>query len=530
MTAGSKNVVVNNLERALSTDINRLQTFKDAALSQLASWLFGVQQLNSELYPGYVTQFPPGALDPYQNSVVVNGLMPYPINGTTSLLVSPGLAFMEDATYTPDQSPYRYVDDPGVSGVGALVLTPAPGAIRIDVIECALVDTVLEQSNRDIFNPATGLFTPFLVDKVKAGQLQYRIRKGAPGGGFPGVVTGWLPLAVVSVPPAAATWDDCTLWDVRPLLSASNNAPFVAWLQDTNAQTHWATGAWNAGHTQLLIMGKMVTGLGPYNQSGLLGNHPTDKIWIDLADPDNWATGDGPVAGLPYYLWALTPFNLPGWRKYCGTSLSPRRPTGMAGLMALSMVAPTSRGFPSLPIAPPAATGLLGSTQFGAIAACGVVDSAGVGLSFISDGDWVYHGSGLPSVIPVASAPVNGAGTTVYTFVDNLVYPASSRAIKFTTARVYVGASPTNGYIYYIVRVVDTTTGHDIAVLKHGSQAIHLPDGSGTVNIEVEIPFFFNYTLVGTRQITIEYMTEWSTAVPALSAEIGLVTAWKMTL
>lgn len=529
MTAGSKNVVVNNLERALSTDINRLQTFKDAALSQLANWLFGVQQLNAELYPGYVTQFPPGALDPYQNSVVVNGLLPYPLNGTTSLLVSPGLVFMEDATYTPDQSPYRYVDDPGVSGVGALVLTPAPGAIRIDVIECALVDTVLEQSNRDIFNPATGLFTPFLVDKVKAGQLQYRIREGAPGGGFPGVVSGWLPLAVVSVPPAAATWDDCTLWDVRPLLSASNNAPFVTWLQDTNAQTHWSTGAWNAGLTQLLITGKMTTGLGPYNQSGLLGNHPTDAIWIDLADPDNWATGAVPVAGFPYYLWALTPFNLPGWRKYSGIALSPRRPTGMAGVMALSMVAPTARGFPALAITPPAATGLLGSTQFGAIAACGVVDSSGVGLSFISDGDWVYHGEDLPVVLPSATAPINGAGTTTYTFTDNLVYPASARAIKLYTVRDYTVLAAATGFLTYIVRLVDTVTGHDIAVIKRGSMALNVQPGLGYVDIEIEIPFLFNYALVGTRRIEIYYSTIWDAGVPTNVVELGLAFAWKMT-
>jgi hypothetical protein len=530
MTVGSRDVVINNLERAVSTDINRLQTFKDAALSQLANWLFGVQQLNTELFPGFITQFPPGALDPYQNSVIVNGLMPYPLNGSVDMFVSPGLAFMEDGGYTADQSPFRYVDDPGISAIGTLQLTPAPGATRIDVIECALIENVLEQSNRDIYNPATGLFTPVLVDKVKAGRLQYRIREGAPGGGFPGVVSGWLPLAVVSVPSAAATWDDCTLWDVRPLLSAAHKPPFVNWLQDTSSQTHWSTAEWNAAFTELRVTGKMVNGLGPYNQSGLLGNHPTDVPWIDLANAANWAAGAVPIAGFPYYLWALTPFNLPGWRKYTGISFNPRRPTGMAGVMAVSMVAPTARGFPSLPISPPTATGLGGSTQIGSIAACGVVDSGAIGQPFASDGDWVHQGQDLPTISPVATAPVSGVGTSRYNFVDNILYPASARAIRFTFARAYaLGVSPTNGYLYYTVRLVDTITGNDIAVIGYGEKSIHLPLGIGTVQIDIEVPLFFNYALVGTRRIEIDFYTTWSTAAPAVGIELGVVPAWKMT-
>ncbi len=530
MTAGSKDLVINNLERALSTDINRLQTFKDAAMSQLANWMFGVQQLNTELFPGYVTQFPPGALDPYQNSVIVNGLMPYPLNGSVEMFITPGLAFMEDGSYSADQSPFRYVDDPGVGTIGTLQLTPAPGATRIDVIECSLVESVLEQNNRDIYNPATGLFTPVLVDKVKAGRLQYRIREGAPGGGFPGVVSGWLPLAVASVPSAAATWDDCTLWDVRPLLSAAHKPPFVNWLQDVKSSVFWSTAAWNAGLTQLLCTGKVTNGLGPYDQSGLIGNHPTDQPWVDLANLANWAAGAVPVPGFPYYLWALTPFNLPGWRKYTGTAFSPRRPTGMAGVMAVSNVAPTSRGFPSLPISPPTATGLGGSTQYGALAACGMVDSGGIGQSFAADGNWVHQGDDLPTLAPTVLAPVTGPGTSQYNFTDNLYYPANARAVKMLIARAYaLGVSPTNGYIFWTARVVDAITGNTIAQIANGAQSIHLPVGGGSVAFEIEFPLFFNYALVGSRRLEIDFDTSWSTASPGIHAELAIVTAWKMT-
>lgn len=538
MTVGSRSVHINNLERALSSDINRLQTFKDSDLRELARWMFGVHEEQGELYPGFITETPASAVDPYQNSVIVNGLMPYPLNGSTTLFVSPGLAFMQDNASTADQSSFCYVNDPGVAIGAVLVLTPAPGATRIDVVECRLLEEVLEQDNRDIFNPATALFTPALVDKVCAGRLEYRIREGVPGGGFPGVASGWLPLAVVSVPSAAATWDDCTIWDVRPLLSGSHKPPFITWKNDNATRVFWSSASYDAGGIRpLYCTGKSVVELGPFNQSGLIGNHPTDVPWIDLADAANWANGAVPVANFPYYLWALTPFGLPNWRKYTGPLVSPRRPVGMGGVMAVSMVAPTARGYPSLAIAPPVASGLGGSTSYGALVACGMVNATGTaGLPFISDGNWLYIGFGsnliggdAPILLPSTTASeATGTDTSEYGTPDNIFWPATAKAVRVDILRFFTVGAAITGTVQWNVFSVDVVTGERTGLIDSGSQAVAYAIGGHEFRFSFVLPFAWILTAVGTRVFEIEYTQDW-TVDPVSVIEEATVTAWKMT-
>jgi hypothetical protein len=537
MTVGSRSVVINNLERALSSDINRLQTFKDSSVRELARWMFGVHEEQGEVYPGWITETPASAVDPYQNSVIVNGLMPYPLNGSTTMFVTAGLAFMQDFAATPDQTAFCYVNDPGVQLGGVLVLTPAPGATRIDIIECRLLEGVLEQDNRDIFNPATALFTPALVDKVRAGRLEYRIREGAPGGGFPGVASGWLPLAVVSVPSAAATWDDCTIWDVRPLLSGSHKPPFITWKQDNNTQVFWPSASYAAGGIPpLYCTGKSVVELGPFNQSGIIGNHPTGDPWIDLANAANWANGAVPVADLPYYVWALTPFGLPSWRKYVGAAISPRRPGGMAGVMAVSMVAPTTRGYPSLAIAPPAVTGLGGSTLYGALVACGMINAAGTaGLPFISDGNWVYLGfssnligGDAPILLPGVEAAIAGASTSEYSTVDNVFFPATAKAVRVNVLRYYTCGAALTGLVEWMVFAVDPLSGERMGLVASGSQGVRYEVGGAEFRFSFDLPLAFTHTAVGTRVFEIDYVSTWSTAPISVNEEVT-ITAWKMT-
>jgi hypothetical protein len=530
MTEGSKTIVMNNLERAVSTDINRLQTFKDAALSELARWMCGVQELNTEAFPGYITDYNPGDLDPYQFSVVINGLMPYPLNGTTDLLITPGLAFMEDSSASTDQSPFRFVNSDGVVAAGTLSLTTSPSATRIDVVECQLTETTTEQSNRDIYDPVTGLFTPALIDKVKKGSLTFRIRTGTDGGGFPGVVTGWLPLAIVSVPAAATDWDDCTIWDVRPLLSASNKPPFINHLRDTNASTFWSTAAWDgAGKTELRCTGKVTVGLGPYNQSGVLGNHPTDALWVDLIDTDNWASGASFGANAPFFLWALTPFGLPGWRKYTGATVSPRRPSGVAGVMAVTNIGPTAQGIPGAGINLPLSTGLGSSTIVGVIVGCGMTDASADLQPFTADGDSVYPLS-VPFFSPTATGGATGIVTTTYDLVDNVYHPATSRGVRLTISRSYSGAGfdRTSGTITWTAYLTDSITGENIAEIGRGGETIN---PLTSMRLDVDVPFPFNYAAVGSWRVTIEYIHQWSggTTDPTTANETGRINKWKMT-
>jgi hypothetical protein len=113
--------------------------------------------------------------------------------------------------------------------------------------------------------------------------------------------------------------------------------------------------------------------------------------------------------------------------------------------------------------------------------------------------------------------------------VDNIYYPACARGVKFTVARGYIGGPAAFGHITWTVRIVDATTGNTISHVASGDKAIHLPLGAGTVMFDIELPMFFNYALVGTRRIEIDFDTNWSAGTPGVVVEIANVNAWKMT-
>jgi hypothetical protein len=94
---------------------------------------------------------------------VVNGLRPQPVNGTNSLLITPGVMLIVDNPADPntDDSVASWVTDPGITLTGLLTL-PANGSglTIIGVVECQRTTVVLEQDNRGpSFKPRTrGLF------------------------------------------------------------------------------------------------------------------------------------------------------------------------------------------------------------------------------------------------------------------------------------------------------------------------------------------------------------------------------------
>ncbi len=226
MSSGPSRIVFNNLERLLSNDFNRQQAFLAAAAQQAWRARYGTPFVNSRLYPGLQSAADTVAAPSFGE--VYSGLMVRPDADPTAgqfLSVDAGLAMIVDPTGGGDfrlgDSAYLLCDDPGLQAPGVLAFTPnnVASTVRWDIVECQPVDTVLEQSSRDTYNPATGLFTPGIVDKVRAIRLTYRIRQGTPGGGFSGGAAGWLPLAVIAVYNGFSTdFSKCDFWDVRPLV------------------------------------------------------------------------------------------------------------------------------------------------------------------------------------------------------------------------------------------------------------------------------------------------------------------------
>src|ERR1700729_3903361 len=214
MASGDKEMVINSLARAVSTDQTRMQKFANADRAELFRFLLDISMGSDDLDAnGVLTQYTTQN-NPLNAEIIGNGLTVKPVVGALDLLVDPGLLYLLNPDAAPDDSNYKYVNDAGIGTTGLLAMTAnSSGQTRIDVIECQnLVNATAETDNRDIFNPSTGAFNATTVSKAVKGYLTYRVRAGTPGSGFPGTAAGWLPLAVASVPTATTTNDTICFW------------------------------------------------------------------------------------------------------------------------------------------------------------------------------------------------------------------------------------------------------------------------------------------------------------------------------
>jgi hypothetical protein len=224
MGSGDPRIVINPLERAVSTDHNRAQSFLAKDAHEYARHLVN-REISGDFYNFPGLQAPYTALPPSSDFLIphdcVSGLMVRPDNAT-GMLVDPGVAAFFVPAFpnaTADDSKYIYVSDPGVSSLATLpfVANAGPG-VRWDIIECQPTESLLESNSRDIYTPATGQFTNGTVPKVRAGTLTYRIRSGSAGGGIPNPDSAWLPLAAVHVRSDATGYSNCDVYDIRPLV------------------------------------------------------------------------------------------------------------------------------------------------------------------------------------------------------------------------------------------------------------------------------------------------------------------------
>jgi hypothetical protein len=300
---------------------------------------------------------------------------------------------------------------------------------------------VAEADNRDIFNPSTGLFSPVTVTKVQVGQLVYRIRLGVAGSGFPGVVSGWLPLAVASVPAGALTWDTVTLWDVRPLASDRWNAPFASststpFAERSRLMTDTTT---SAGHPRLY--GQMDRRVGAYRAGGRILSDAGP--YLDLADSQLPEPGYVlPALGSGFWnLWLAFPFGLPRWVRYSNAG-GMRTPAGLRGIPILSNATARWDGTPiSTGPALPTWTGLSGTASQAVLAVSGYT-TTGPGqviLGMAADGEVMSpsdptfdFGTVFTGINPLAPTTVASDFSTITwtnALQDGVTHPANARAV-----------------------------------------------------------------------------------------------------
>ena len=496
MSSGQKQLVTNTRERALSTDQNRSEAFIARDRSQLARFLYNDTRQNTYQYPGVAKQNVGGEVP--LSADVFGGLMVDP--QATSLLITPGEigCLFPDPSITADDSPYMLIDDPGQQTAGILTFTAnASGQIRIDLVECQPVSTILETDNRDIFNPSTGLFAPATVTKVQAFRLQYRIRTGTGGAGIPALVAGWLPLAAIVMPSGAADFNACDFYDVRPLVeervrpqpagpSGGFNTAQYCPVRNAEYFSQVVTGATTVqgfSETQFggYIAGGWLRRSSP-NSSGTFGGtgvNDGDASQINVSIADNQVTGFAPVAAQIVYLVAYFPAQLPRWVRYSEVVVGGgfgRIPQGPRGIILASTATPLKNGI----VTPMTIGHGFGGGHGGVVLGTLVYNSGGT--DFVP----VNANGGLHSN---QSAPINFAVSRISTsqvdfaLVAGTHYPANASEIQ---VQIQVTLDNSGSFDAAFLKVVTTNGAIGANVLL--PQSVPVPAGSTTVAINVRVP------------------------------------------
>jgi hypothetical protein len=476
--SGAKKIIVNTLERAVSTDINRLQSFLAADIAEALRYIYDVR--TSEASSGGTENVGTSTTDPLRG-VVLSGLRARPEIGTTNLYIEPGECLLVDPDAVPDadDSPLKWIKDPGVTSGGVLTL-PAPSAAdRVDVIECQRTTTVTETASRDIFNTTTGQFTSALVNKAERDLLTYRIRQGTSGGGWAGVGTasGWLPLAVYVISPGATDWNDITLmWDVRPLLadvvsgSVLVDEPYPA-RRGTRQYAQYdraLAGTFRMnGFIDSTFGGRRIGGeIGATSVVGATGKFPIE----DYQEP-----GFTPVLGELTYFYCAVPFGLPRWAQYTAVSFGKREPGPFRGIVIHSTEPCKFDGIPQSPVSLPTVVKLGGSSLDMRCIAVTQTDSTPEPLPFTMQDGWVrFVGSNL-----LAASSGDTANQTVFDPADDTQLPRICNIYRGHVIKAFSGIASVAwaDNTMSVKNVEDTVfqfSHQDQQVVQNGNNNYHL--------------------------------------------------------
>jgi len=457
----SRRIHFSTREQLLSPDFNRLQTLLAGDRDSLLRALYNDQRWGFHRAPGFSSIR--GAVETPIAADVFAGLMVRPDNAT-SLTIDPGVvAFWRGTGAGPlgaEDSPYALCVSPGLPTLGVLTFTAnAGGGTRLDVIECRPLDTVTESGNRNIFDTSTGLFAPALVDKVKSTTLEFRIRVGTSGGGFPGVVSGWLPLAVCCVQVGASNFSQCDFWDVRPLVDERmpRTDPFTtedfldqeARIDRCEYSVMEGTGAnrFLQGYSDATFNGYFAGGdllrssassLAAFGSSA--GPDGGESL-LHVNSVQNQADGfTFPGAKSVYYIAALFPHGLPRWVRY-GQVVNPafgvRTPRGPRGILTVTRQTPFAGGYYD-GVPAPAMCGFTGGHRGVALGIQSIETAAF--RPGIANGRWHYNGHQVPSDLNLAPSAQTTASLT-FTLPDGVIVPVAASEIIVSISALTVTAA-----------------------------------------------------------------------------------------
>jgi hypothetical protein len=203
--AGNDNVLFTNLQRSLSTDYNDLQSMAARSLADIFKHLVATK--NVESGAGTSPSSSP-------SSCVLSGLLSVP-NGT-QVNVTAGALMQDSAALLPVpgslDSTYRLAYQRATE----TLTPPAPGGDTWYLLEAQMTEVDSLLGNRDVFNPATGVFTPAAVTLQQEHQIAYQFTAGTINS-LPAVTVDFVPLAAVFRPAGGGAVLSTHIIDLRPL-------------------------------------------------------------------------------------------------------------------------------------------------------------------------------------------------------------------------------------------------------------------------------------------------------------------------
>lgn len=202
--------VFNNLERALSGDLDDAQSLAARVLANLCGF-YGQS--------GRVL----GVASDVVRNVVVGGLTVSPSG--VNVQVAPGVLGQNSAILAPAPGPldstYRFARN----DVGTVVNMPALGVLTYYLLEAQMVEQITVSTPRDIYNPVTQTFTPAVVTKQVAHRIQFQLTPGA-GTNAPAPTGGdWVPIAIIRRPAGGPAVLATDIIDVRPVAEWGRERP-----------------------------------------------------------------------------------------------------------------------------------------------------------------------------------------------------------------------------------------------------------------------------------------------------------------
>lgn len=195
------------LERALSSDINNLESDQQRAILETLRFMF---EKRTPVAGTFGTRT--------NRSLVVGGLNVTPSGDDVS--IGPGVIVQESATLPPApgtlDSTYRWA----WNRTATVVTMPAPGGTTFYVVEAQMIEVVALATVRDVYNPGLGVFVPTLVDKLLERQLDFQVTAGA-GSNYPALTGGdWIPVCGVRRPGGGGAVAASDIDDLRVLWNA----------------------------------------------------------------------------------------------------------------------------------------------------------------------------------------------------------------------------------------------------------------------------------------------------------------------